>query len=82
MEFFLNVFTEYAEFSDKNICHYSKRDLNLLILVLETGGVTKEWYKIERRTMKRTDKRRAERRMDRPRKRQKKKVFVIRVYMI
>ena len=25
MEFFLNVFTEFAEFSDKNSCHYSKR---------------------------------------------------------
>ena len=25
MEFFLNVFTEFSEFSDKNICHYSKR---------------------------------------------------------
>ena len=23
--FFLNFFTEFAEFSDKNICHYSKR---------------------------------------------------------
>ena len=25
MEFFLNVFTKFSEFSDKNICHYSKR---------------------------------------------------------
>ena len=25
IEFFLNVVTEFAEFSDKNICHYSKR---------------------------------------------------------
>ena len=25
IEFSLNVFTEIAEFSDKNICHYSKR---------------------------------------------------------
>ena len=25
IEFSLNVFTEFAEFSDKNICHYSKR---------------------------------------------------------
>ena len=25
MEFFLNVFTEFAEFSDKIFCHYSKR---------------------------------------------------------
>ena len=25
IEFFLNVFTELAEFSDKNICYYSKR---------------------------------------------------------
>ena len=24
-EFSLNVFTELSEFSDKNICHYSKR---------------------------------------------------------
>ena len=24
-EFSLNVFTEFAEFSDKNICHYNKR---------------------------------------------------------
>ena len=24
MDFFLNVFTEFAEFSDKNICHYSR----------------------------------------------------------
>ena len=28
LEFFLNVFTEFAEFSDKNICHYSKRAQN------------------------------------------------------
>ena len=25
LEFFLNVFTEFSKFSDKNICHYSKR---------------------------------------------------------
>ena len=25
MEYFVNVFTEFSEFSDKNICHYSKR---------------------------------------------------------
>ena len=25
LEFFPNVFTDFAEFSDKNICHYSKR---------------------------------------------------------
>ena len=25
IEFSLNVFTEFAEFSDKYICHYSKR---------------------------------------------------------
>ena len=25
LEFSLNVFTEFAEFSDKNSCHYSKR---------------------------------------------------------
>ena len=25
IEFSLNVFTEFAEFSDKNICHYSKK---------------------------------------------------------
>ena len=25
LDFFLNVFTEFAEFSDKNIYHYSKR---------------------------------------------------------
>ena len=25
LEFFLNVFTEFASFSKKNICHYSKR---------------------------------------------------------
>ena len=25
IEFSLNVFTEFAEFNDKNICHYSKR---------------------------------------------------------
>ena len=25
LEFFLNIFTVFAEFSDKNICHYSKR---------------------------------------------------------
>ena len=25
MEFSLNVFTEFVEFSDKNICHYRKR---------------------------------------------------------
>ena len=24
-EFSLNVFTEFSEFGDKNICHYSKR---------------------------------------------------------
>ena len=24
LEFFLNVFTEFAEFSDKNSCHHSK----------------------------------------------------------
>ena len=24
MEFFLNIFTEFAEFSDKNICHSVK----------------------------------------------------------
>ena len=29
IEFFLNVFTEFAEFSDKNICHYSKRIFKL-----------------------------------------------------
>ena len=25
IEFSLNVFTEFTEFSDKNTCHYSKR---------------------------------------------------------
>ena len=25
LEFFLNVFTEFAKFSNKNNCHYSKR---------------------------------------------------------
>ena len=25
LEFFLNVFTEFSKFSEKNICHYSKR---------------------------------------------------------
>ena len=25
IEFSLNVFTEFSQFSDKNICHYSKR---------------------------------------------------------
>ena len=36
MEFFLNVFIEFAEFNDKNICHYSKSS-NLPSLVLETS---------------------------------------------
>ena len=25
VEFILNAFTEFSKFSDKNICHYSKR---------------------------------------------------------
>ena len=37
LEFSLNVFTEFDEFSDKNICHYSK-SLKLSHLVLETRG--------------------------------------------
>ena len=34
IEFFLNVFTEFTELSDKNMCHYSKKASQPL-LVLE-----------------------------------------------
>ena len=32
IEFSLNVFTEFTEFSDKNICHNSKRDQTCQLL--------------------------------------------------
>ena len=35
--FFLNVFTEFAESSDKNICHYSKRAQTCYILCTRPG---------------------------------------------
>ena len=37
MEFSLNGFTEFSEFSDKNICHYSKRARTCHLLCLRPG---------------------------------------------